>query len=291
MTFPGSSGNYFFKDFYFLYENNDFKKFFQYNLIMQRNFSCEATVLLIHQSGENNRTVTFFSKEDGIFYATLFGGPKSKLRSLVSPFNSGTLFYYKNETKNISKITDFDVKSCHLSFRESLFKTYAATLASEIILKTKCAGSSKKAFSLFNALLDGMDFFDDAESEKGLLRFLWRYIELSGVKPEVRFCCQCGTDFLSNRFTAENISYKALYSPLQKSLICQNCLFPNQNGLFLSVESITYLEAITNLPPKTVRSINISQNAIKELKDFCYTLIEIICNQKLLTFQTGNGIL
>ena len=52
-----------------------------------RSSSTFATILALKQSGENNRSVTLLTPQDGIVYATLYGGPKSKFRSLVSPFN------------------------------------------------------------------------------------------------------------------------------------------------------------------------------------------------------------
>ena len=115
-----------------------------------RNFSTPALILSTQISGENNRRVTVFSPDEGIHFATLYGGPKSKLRSLVSPMNSGVIYLYRDEVKNQTKITDFDVKNYHLSFRENLFKTYAASFATEILIKTKCAGSPKEAWKIIN---------------------------------------------------------------------------------------------------------------------------------------------
>ncbi|MDE6773771.1 MAG: recombination protein O N-terminal domain-containing protein [Treponemataceae bacterium] len=62
------------------------------NNAMSRNTAQEAIILSTRLTGESNRSVTLFSAEDGIFYATLFGGPKSRLRSLVVPFNRGTVW-------------------------------------------------------------------------------------------------------------------------------------------------------------------------------------------------------
>ncbi|MBR1722131.1 MAG: recombination protein O N-terminal domain-containing protein, partial [Treponema sp.] len=122
-----------------------------------RNFSTPALILSVQLQGESNRRVTIFSPHEGIFTATLYGGPKSKLRALVSPMNSGLIYLYRDEVKNQIKITDFDVKNYHLSFRENLFKTWAASFATEILIKTKCAGSSEEAWRIMNGFLDGLE--------------------------------------------------------------------------------------------------------------------------------------
>lgn len=258
---------------------------------MARNFAFDTTILSIQQAGENNRTVCFFSAEEGICYATLFGGAKSKLRSLVSPFYKGRLFLYRDESKKTAKITDFAPERCRISFRESLFKTFAASLAAETVIKTKCAGSPQKAFFLFNGFLDGMDFSSEDESQRGLVRFLWRYTELLGIKPEIKECCQCGKDFLKEKLTENSLRQSGIYSETERGIICADCNSANRSGLRLSLEAITYLESVTNLKPAEVRKLPVSFETLVQLKDFCYSIIENACGAKLSTLKTGIGIL
>ena len=59
---------------------------------MPRNSSTDAVVLSLSPQGENNRSVRIFLPEDGIIYATLYGGPKSKMKGLVCPFNRGKMY-------------------------------------------------------------------------------------------------------------------------------------------------------------------------------------------------------
>ena len=83
----------------------------------ERNLVVNATIIGIEKSGEQNRSVLAFSRENGIFYATLYGGAKSKMRSLVQIFNSGKLYLYHDKVRNFYKISDFDVESFHLNLR------------------------------------------------------------------------------------------------------------------------------------------------------------------------------
>ena len=47
------------------------------------------------------------------------------------------MWFYRDEKRKSIKITDFDVVEYHLSIRENLYKTYAAALCSELVIKTK----------------------------------------------------------------------------------------------------------------------------------------------------------
>lgn len=258
---------------------------------MSRNSSREALVLSTHIQGENNRSVTLLSAEDGVFYATLFGGPKSKLRALVSPFNRGTIWLYSDETKHSCKITDFDVKNYHLSFRENLFKTWAASFAAEIIVKTKCAGSPAQCWTLVNGLLDGMELTGESESRLGLIRFLWRYLGLLGVRPQTRTCAGCGKSFLSGEITDTMRSYRAAYDGSENAFICDECTGMAGHPFVLGRNALMYLEAVSDLSPRQVREISVDGETVTEIKQLCFYLVENACGTKLKSLESGMGIL
>ncbi|MDR2104051.1 MAG: recombination protein O N-terminal domain-containing protein, partial [Treponema sp.] len=78
---------------------------------MNRSFTYSALVLRVRSSGESNREAFFLTAEEGLIRATVFGGPKSKLRSHVAPFHRGTLWVYHDPIRDSRKVTDFDVQS------------------------------------------------------------------------------------------------------------------------------------------------------------------------------------
>ena len=73
---------------------------------MNRSLVTYATVLSIKPLGENNSSVCLLTRTEGVIYAVLYGGPKSRLKSLVSTWNTGTV--YLSFSKNNYKISDFD---------------------------------------------------------------------------------------------------------------------------------------------------------------------------------------
>ena len=256
---------------------------------MSRHSSCEALVLETRIQGENNRSVTLLTPDDGLVYATLFGGPKSKLRSAVSPFNRGKIWLYRDEAKHLCKITDFDVSHYHLSFRENLFKTWAASFTAEIITKTKCAGSPSPCWTLSNGLLDGMELSDENASRLGLVRFLWRYLGLLGIRPQTRICLGCGKSFISGSLTEKDC--QAAYEAGENGFICDECADLFSRPFVLGRKALMYLEAVSDLSPRDVRAISVDAETMTEMKELCFYLIENACGSKLKSLESGLGIL
>ena len=228
---------------------------------MQRSYYTNAIILNLKPTGENNSTVTLITPDKGIIYATLYGGPKSKMRSLVAQWHSGKIWLYDNPEKKQTKISDMEVLNYHQSFGENLFKMYAASLAAEIAIKTRCAGSPDQCFKLVSGFLDGMELCDEEQSRLGLIRFLWRYLALMGVQPEADE---------DGAFAPEAVSYY---------------------NASISSQAVGYLTAISQLAPSKVRQLSVSKDTYCELKDFVFFLISINIGTELNTIKTGIGIL
>lgn len=252
---------------------------------MNRSYSTPAIIFSLRPLGENNSSVTMLTPDQGICYGTLYGGPKSKLRSLVSQWNSGIIWLYNNPERKQTKISDFEVKNYHSTFTSSLYKLYAASLAAEIAIKTRCAGSNEQCFRLICGFLDGMDLCNEEQSRVGLIRFLWRYIELLGVQPSAHCCGQCGKSFLDMKFANDTLSY---YNSNDNSFICTDC----GKGQFpIKTSALQYLSAVTVLSPAESRKIQIDKEGYEQIRDIVFFLIENNIEQKLNTFETGMGIL
>ncbi len=272
---------------------------------MNRNINMEALVLSARETAQDNRSVCLLTK-DGIEWTTLFGGPKSKLRGAVSPWNRGVAYVYKNEEKQSAKITDFDVKKYHPTFRENLFKSFAAALAGEIVSKSKCAGSPEQCFVLLNGFLDGMDLLGEEESRLGLLRFLWRYLELLGVRPSVDSCPRCGKEFgavegaaLSSNFSQSALELKAggkraLYSSAEAAFVCEECCSPQEKGFRLSEGALFYLKisgGTSSFDMAAARKARLPARDFADLKAFLYEMTEGALGARLKTLESGKGIL
>ena len=257
---------------------------------MNRSSSTSAIVLSLRPLGENNSSVTLLTPDAGIVYAVLYGGPKSRLRSLVAQWNSGKIWLYENPEKNQIKISDFEVTNYHASFSQNLFKSYAASLAAELAIKTRCGGSAEYCFKLLSGFLDGMELCDEEQSRLGLLRFLWRYLELLGIQPNSHACSECGKQFLDSLFAPDAISY---YNSIENSFICPDCAGHSKGENMLSVKNtaVQYLSALTVLSPADARKLSIDEEIYGQIRQLVFFLIENSIDQKLNSIETGMGIL
>ncbi|MBP5602114.1 MAG: recombination protein O N-terminal domain-containing protein [Treponema sp.] len=247
---------------------------------MQRSYYTKAIVLNLKQTGENNNSVTLLTPDKGIIYATLYGGPKSKLRSLVAQWHSGTVWLYDNPEKKQTKICDFEVANYHTTFGQNLFKMYAASLAAELAIKTRCAGSSEQCHTLLQGFFDGMELCDEEQSRLGLIRFLWRYLELMGVQPDAT---------PSTAFAPDAISY---YNRIENCFMTTDVSETPAPYYFpVRLEAVRYLAAVSVLEPSEVRRIKIDRLVYEELKGFVFFLLESNLETELNSIKTGTGIL
>lgn len=254
---------------------------------MNRSTCTQAIILNLKTVGENNTSVTLLTPESGIIYATLYGGPKSKMKSLVSQFNSGKIWLYDNPEKKQTKITDFEVTNFHQSFSQNLFKLYAASLCAELIIKTRCSGSNEECFTLLNGFFDGMELCNEEQSRLGLIRFLWRYLELMGIQPDAKECSHCEKSFISNQIETLGFSY---YNNYENSFICDHCN-TEQNAIKIKTSAVSYLAGITILTPAQSRQLKIDKESYEQIKQIVFFLIENSVEQKLNSIETGKGIL
>lgn len=251
---------------------------------MGKSIVTAGTVISIKPLGENNSSVCFLTRDNGIVYATMYGGRKSKLKSLVSPWNTGIIYFSSTNNTNQLKINDFDVKSYHLSFRESLVKSWAANLAAEIAIKTKCAASNEQCWTLISGFLDGLDYCKTNEQcSLGLIRFLWRYLNLLGIQPDAGCCCKCDT-------SSVYFNKGVYYSVSDNGFICTECSSQKQ-PFYLNHEAVKYLACLSACTPQEARAIPLSKEAAGQIKDLVFFLIENACGSRLKSLETGIGIL
>jgi|WetSurMetagenome_2_1015567.scaffolds.fasta_scaffold69414_1 DNA repair protein RecO (recombination protein O) len=261
---------------------------------MLRNSNTQSVVFSLKPLGENNSSVRFLTADNGIVYATLYGGSRSKLRSLVSPWNSGMAYFYTNETTHSVKITDFDVTNYHLSFRTSLYKTYGASLAAELAIRTKCAGSTRKCFTLLSGYFDGLELSTETQARTGTIRFLWRYLSLLGIQPDAGRCAGCGKAFYTGIFPDIGVSYE----PAENGFLCADCTEASETAtsvsdrpFFLNVQAVQYLALVSVLEPSAVRALPLTSESEDQLKRLLFFLAEQAAGTQLKSLETGIGIL
>jgi DNA repair protein RecO (recombination protein O) len=185
---------------------------------MSRTLVREVLVLSVRASGEANREATLLSSEEGILRATVFGGPKSKLRAHVAPFHSGTMWLYRDPVRDSIKVTDFDVRSWRPALRELLERSWAGSAVVDTVRSSHGGGGSwPEALALADETLDALELADAEGSAFALLRFLWKWADLLGCRPEMDACGACAC-----RLADDEVVW---YFRRETAFRCRRCAF------------------------------------------------------------------
>ncbi|MDR2741282.1 MAG: DNA repair protein RecO C-terminal domain-containing protein [Treponema sp.] len=162
---------------------------------MARNFTYTALVLRARPSGESNREITFLTAEEGLIRATVFGGPKSKLRAHAALYHEGRLWIYRDPVKGFMKVTDFDVQVWRPGIRELYERAMAAQAVAETVLAAQGGGGGwTDALALAGGTLDALNEADEAACRRVVIHFLWRWAEILGQRPEIDKCASCACE-------------------------------------------------------------------------------------------------
>ncbi|MCL2608414.1 MAG: DNA repair protein RecO C-terminal domain-containing protein [Treponema sp.] len=173
---------------------------------MTRDSRCHALILKSRPSGEA-----------GLFRATVFGGPKSRLRSYASPFHSGLAWLYRNPVGDSCKLGDFDVRSWRPGLRESYARVTAADAVCETVLASHGGGGSwQSALDLAETALDGIARAEDRQCRPLFLRFLWQWADFLGIRPDFSRCSSCGAPLPENA--------RLSFSTREAGMVCAACL-------------------------------------------------------------------
>ncbi|MCQ2982282.1 MAG: DNA repair protein RecO [Treponemataceae bacterium] len=257
---------------------------------MERSFFTPALVLATRPFGESNISVTILSPERGIFDAVLYGGRKSKMRSLVSPFHCGTMWLYNDTAKKSIKITDFDVQAFHPSLRENLYKNACGSLVAELLMKTR-GGNTDNEFpaiwQLATGFLAGLEISSDEDSHLALLRFLWRYLAVLGVQPDSTTCACCGTSLMD--YLRQSPQSMVYYQSYRQGFVCTDCSGDSayQDMYPLCAEALTYLNGVTTLTPAESRRLPVHTGSVRQMHDLLMYLICQAAESRLNTLELG----
>jgi DNA repair protein RecO (recombination protein O) len=236
---------------------------------MTRSHCYSALMLRSRPSGESNRDAWLLTAEAGLIRATVFGGPKSKLRSYASPFHSGQAWVYHDPVKDSRKLTDFDVRSWRPGLRELYERAMAADSMAETILASHGGGGNwGRALSLAEAVLDALAEAGSDTCARLALWFLWQWTDFLGLRPELDRCSVCG-----------NPSGNMLqYSRREGGMVCDSCSVGTGFGFVEAGPGCRrWLETIRPLSPDKIARFTLDTKSFTEAK----TLVTAILSEAL----------
>ncbi|MDR0316658.1 MAG: DNA repair protein RecO [Treponema sp.] len=249
---------------------------------MSRNESYSALILRSRPSGEANRDVWLLTAEAGLLRATVFGGPKSRLRAYAAPFHSGQAWIYHDPVKDSRKLSDFDVRSWRPGLREVYERAMTADAAAETVMASHGGGGNwAAALALTEAVLDALA--DAAEESCGrlLVYFWWRWTELLGFAPELEHCASCGK--------AVPQDSPLWYSPHENAMICAACVRDHgahSSGLTLAGPGCRrWLEAVRPLAPVLISRYTLDSKSFSEARSLTTAILAGALGKRLASWD------
>jgi len=225
---------------------------------MSRTFVYSALVLRKRPSGESNSEVTLLTAEEGIIKATVFGGPKSKLRAHSAPYNSGQVWIYRDKSKEYAKISDFDVHSWRAGLRELYERTMTAGAVAETILSSHGGGGEwGTALNMAIETLDTLENANEELCERLLIHFLWRWAGFLGIQPHLENCAACGD------VAGDNTLW---FNAREDAVFCAACSSEQQGLLQLDPGCRRWLSAVSTLESAQVHRYSMDKKSSNEAK-------------------------
>ena len=232
---------------------------------MLRTFTYSALVLRIRPAGESNREAFFLTAERGILAATLYGGPKSRLRSHVAPFHRGTLWLYHEPVRDRWKVTDFDVRSWRPGIREDFNRSMTAFALAETVRAAHGGGGNwGEALSLSDRALDALEGADEGTARRIGIHFLWNWAEILGIRPLLDRCASCACEA-----AADEVLY---YAVGDGGLHCASCRGRAAAGsqsrglLALGPGARNWLRAVGNLEAAHLARYTLDGESLRQAK-------------------------
>jgi len=162
----------------------------------ERNQSFDALFLHTREGLPGYRIVSVLTAEQGLMDIFVFGGAKSSLRSLATPFVFGKIFIYSDNIKNYKKLNDIAVSESFSGLRDSYARLWSAEVVAEFVMRTSACGGEYPA--VLADALDALRLLENAGDEAAnlvLCCFLWRMLSVMGLEPDLSSCFSCGRSF------------------------------------------------------------------------------------------------
>ena len=219
--------------------------------------------------------------EQGIIRATVFGGPKSKLRAHAAPFNSGQVWLYHNPVKDSVKLSDFDVHSWRPGLRDLYERTMTAGAVTDTILATHGGGGSwESALILATATLDSLENANEELCNRILIHFLWRWAGFLGLQPHIESCTICGKTAAAD-------------SPLwfdirEGNILCGDCTGAHPNGknlLQLNPGCRRWLTTTAPLETSQLYRYSMDNKSFHEAKSFTTAVLTGALGKRLTSWD------
>lgn len=156
----------------------------------------DVLFLKARESPSGDRIATMLSPGHGIIDVFVFGGAKSSMRASAGPYVRAEALVYSDPVKHYRKLEDLSIRDTYSGLRETYARLWSASVTAEFLMKTSgCGGESVTMFEMTTSFFDSIKNAADEDTEARLLAYLWKALDVMGMRPEIDHCSACGGNF------------------------------------------------------------------------------------------------
>jgi len=242
---------------------------------VRRNLAYNALILRSRPSGDSNRDVWLLCGEAGLLRATVFGGPKSKLRSYASPFHSGRALVYHDPVKNTFKLTDFEVEVWRPGLREIYERAVSAGAVAETVLASHGGGGNwDRALAVSGSALDALGTAGGEACAGIVLWFLWQWTDFLGLRPDLDTCSVCGK------------AGPGGYSVREGGMVCASCSRDAAGFINAGPGCRRWLETACGVNPELLYRYTLDRRSFGEAKSLATAILAEAVGRRLECWES-----
>ena len=203
----------------------------------------------------------------------------SRLRLATLLFIHVDLRIYRDPVKDNYKITEIACQDDFGGIRASVSRYFAASLWAEVVLRSQGAAEPADLYALLLGCLLALHV-SDQEVQRGLsIQFIWRYLGLSGLQPDLHVCAACDHPLAP--------SAAGYLSEGNGDIRCVDCAAPADPAF--SPGARAYLSHTDKLPPARAAAVRMQDD--RGLHAVLCRMIQNALEVPLAALQVGMGVI
>ena len=241
------------------------------------NYNTKAVILHNFDYSEQDKIVTFFTKDFGKLKGIAKGAKKSKKRfSSLEILTFVSLNFFEKETNNLIRVNNTIILDPYLGIKENFNKFVYGNYILELINET--IKEKEVNLEAFDLLIDFLRIFDKQKAKEYLLRiFEIRLLKYLGYQPQFSYCMIC------QKPLREGVEYFFCYN--KGGIVCLNCLSSKEKAVKISLGTLRTLYMAQNYTKDKITRLIFSRNAEKESKEILPSFIEYHLGKRMKSLQ------
>lgn len=194
---------------------------------------------------ETSQILTLFSRGHGIVRAIAKGAHRrtkagaSKFDGGVDLLDTGEAVFTHDPGRDLSTLTEWNLRDGHLGLRKSLRGMYLGLYAAELV--GRLVEEHDPHPDLFDRLEAALGELETSRHEESFLAFQLDLLRETGYLAELSACASCGTPILAGR-------EPCYFSPGRGGVVCRNCEGVVHDRMTLDPRLLGLLQTMLRLP-------------------------------------------